>query len=318
MLPGVRIDFYCTQAHYAAHLRPVYDALPPELKGRWYYRTLPAGTGRRPTVVASYGDLVNVQRKGGPVVFMEHGVGLSYSNDHPAFAGAADRPRVELFLCPNEWAAARNRATHPHIPSVVVGDPAMDRWLPATTRVRPERTLVVVSWHWDSRIVPETRSAWPHYRQTVRQLRGWAKADRYEVAGHAHPKAAKQLRGQYARASIEWIPTFDEVMERAWLYVIDNSSTLYEFAATGRPVLVVNAPWYRRSVNHGLRFWEAIPGLQVNRPQDLRDGIRQALRDTPKVQAMREAAVASAYPIRDGTSAARAAGEISRWLTGRW
>ena len=49
---------------------------------------------------------------------------------------------------------------------------------------------------------------------------------------------------------------FDEVMERSTLYICDNSSTLYEFASTGRPVVVLNAPWFRRDIEHGLRFWE--------------------------------------------------------------
>jgi hypothetical protein len=63
------------------------------------------------------------------------------------------------------------------------------------------------------------------------------------------------------------VASLREVQRRAAVYVCDNSSSMYEFAATGRPVVVLDLPegrikgiGYRRNINHGLRFWDALFG----------------------------------------------------------
>jgi len=91
---------------------------------------------------------------------------------------------------------------------------------------------------------------------------------------------------------------------------IAHNSTIFEFAATGRPVVVVNCPRYRRDVSHGLRFWDDIPGLQCDAPDELPSVIERALKDPPVVRAMREAAVANVYSKHDGHSAERFAAVI--------
>jgi hypothetical protein len=78
---------------------------------------------------------------------------------------------------------------------------------------------------------------------------------------------------------------------------------LYEFASTGRPVVVMNAPQYRRDVHHGLRFWDYPPGLQVDRPEQLADTIARALSDPEPARALRAAAVAETYAYTDGRAA---------------
>jgi CDP-glycerol glycerophosphotransferase (TagB/SpsB family) len=77
---------------------------------------------------------------------------------------------------------------------------------------------------------------------------------------------------------IEVVQEFDEVCRRADLLVADNTSVIYEFAATGRPVVLLDPPWYDRNVGHGLRFWTASHvGLHVTDPRTLTDMVTEAL-----------------------------------------
>ena len=109
------------------------------------------------------------------------------------------------------------------------------------------------------------------------------------------------------------MPDFADVCRRADVYITDNSSTLFEFAATGRPVVVLNAPEFRRNVNHGLRFWEAATvGVQVDHPRDLVAAVASALEDPEPSQNAREAALAIVYTYRSG-GASRAAAALSDW-----
>jgi glycosyltransferase involved in cell wall biosynthesis len=246
---------------------------------------------------------------------MEHGCGLSYSTDHPSYAGGRDRQGVVLFLSPNRYTADRNAAAHPHIPQHLIGAPKLDPVWRTPQKQPGDPPLVVVSFHWDCQQAPEARSALSWYRPALRLLARQASVEGWQLAGHGHPRAMPALRKLYQAWGIPVLEDFAGVLAAADLYVVDNSSTLYEFAATGRPVVVLNAPWYRRNVQHGLRFWQHIPGWQVSRPAQLRDGISRALADPPELRALREAAVEAVYPVgRDGTAAELAAGHLTRLL----
>jgi UDP-N-acetylglucosamine:LPS N-acetylglucosamine transferase len=135
-----------------------------------------------------------------------------------------------------------------------------------------------------------------------------AKELSFKVYGHAHPRVASQLKPYYEEAGIEFISSFDDVMDRADLYVCDNSSTMYEFASLGRPVVTLNAPWYRRDTNHGLRFWDyADMGTVVNEPEELVPAISSALLSTPEQTAKRQRAVSAVYVATDGRAGERGA-----------
>jgi hypothetical protein len=105
---------------------------------------------------------------------------------------------------------------------------------------------------------------------------------------------------------VETVDSFDEIMERADLYVADNTSTLYEFASLDRPVVVLSPPFYRRDVKHGLRFWDHVPGVQVSHPDELDAALHEAWADFPARAALRHKAVEAAYGVMDGQAARRA------------
>jgi hypothetical protein len=317
------IDFLATRPHYADHLRPVWAAIPVEHRG---VLSDQATVGDGPLVVASSTDLAWALRCRRPVVLMEHGAGQSYSNRHSSYAGGRGRDGVAMFLVPSGAVADRNRQKYPRIPNVVVGSPRVDALLgvsgfstePAGVKTgNPGCRTVAVSFHWRCTVAPEAGSAiddfFPEMLATAWQLR----REGVDLIGHAHPRIADEAEAMFRAAGIEFIPTFDEVVARADLYAVDNSSTLFEFAALDRPVVVLNARAYRRNVHHGLRFWsEADVGLHAE-PGELAATILAALADPPDVARSRRAAVSRVYAVLDGTSAARAADAIMSLLDSR-
>jgi hypothetical protein len=310
------IDFVASERHFVDHLAPIWDELAVDGK-RFHCPPLVADYARvvygiraeseplphgGACVVASSGDLERARAKRKRVVFVEHGVGFQFGDGHPSYSGGYRRGDVELYIAPNRYVERQNAATYPNIETAVVGCPKLDRH--HARPVKPESGLVAVSWHWDCRVAPETRWAWPYYKAELAGL-----ASRFRLLGHAHPRAQQAIFPVYQELGIEVAESFDEVLNRAELYVSDASSTIYEFASTGRPVVVLNAPWYRRDVRFGLRWWEHIPGPQVDVPEALGDAIAATLGTGPD-----PVAVDAAYTYRDGQAAQRAADAIEARL----
>lgn len=323
------IRFYASEPHYLDHLAPIWLALDPDERGPFQVgprlgaharkRGIPGPlvrTGRpRPgpdlLVVASYRDLRQFRAR--PCVLVEHGAGQSYTDGHPSYSGGRERDNAVLFVVPNETVAAKNRHLYPDTPNAVVGSPRLDRWIGPDRPVAAPRSAsptVALSFHWDySHGPPEGRWAFPHYAPALADLRDCP----WHLIGHGHPRAWRTLRRYYEQLGIEPVEDFQEVLSRADLYVCDNSSTLFEFAATGRPVVVLNAPWYRRSVEHGLRFWAcADVGLQVDESADLVATVQRALADQPGAADARQRVVMQTYPVLDGRASERAAAAIRR------
>jgi len=261
----------------------VYEALPEAVRGAFVTRRNALDPDRL-TVVSSYGDLISL--RGQPAVFFEHGAGFRYNVNHPSYAGSGKRDGVVLFCNVNQFVAERNEAAHPNVKSAIVGCPKLD-YLASMTAPTAPTPHVAFSWHWECRVAPETRSAWPHYKPDLGKI---AKANQnlWVPLGHAHPKAWSTVRWDYARWGWTVARKFDDVCRRASVYVCDNSSTIYEFAALGRPVVVLNAPWYRKTEHHGLRFWDHIPGIQVDHPCDLEGAVKVALTDDTWAEKRRE------------------------------
>ena len=216
--------------------------------------------------------------------------------------GALDRAGCVAVFVPGEYHAPKHYARHPAIPVYPIGCPKMDeRW--KDPKPAEEKRTIAFSAHWDCKVAPETRSSFREFKRALPDLK-----KNFSVIGHAHPRAASHMEKIYAKYGIEFVQDFDEVMDRAGLYITDGSSTLYEFASLDRPVVVLNASFYRRDVEHGLRFWEfADVGLQCDHPIRLVETVQKAFRDLPEVQERRREIIQALYGSRDGNDSQRAA-----------
>lgn len=315
------IDAYASLSHYYDHLRPVWEALPEGIRGTLYLgpRIAVPGVPRSPrgngpvTLVASWADLDRIRPR--RVILMEHGAGQSYSDRHPAYAGGLERETVDLFLCPGPHSVMRNARFYPDKPVVQIGSPVLDRWLNppkvvdgnestnASLSVPEINQCIAVTWHWNNPLHPETRWAWPTFHRALPEL-----SRRFSVLGHAHSRARPAIERQYRRLGIRWTE-WAEVMEAASVLVVDNSSAGFEFAATGRPVVWMNAPGYRVGVEHGIRFWaNAGVGYACSEPERLVGVVEKALSED--VSAIERRLSFTPYSHLDGRSAERASEAI--------
>lgn len=316
----MKLDIIATRSHYIDHIAPLWDALPARRRGSIVVRenALPRAqalglgplssrdTATRPVLVTSAGDLGRANRFPNRLIaYMNHGIGGTYGRERRPHV--PDLPGVSLLMFASEYAATEARKAYPGLRIEVTGSPFAD-WLP---RKEPGPQTVAISFHWRThRVTPEKQPAIDHYRSVLPDI-----AKRFHVIGHAHPKAVEEYGAMWRDMGVEFVPEFTDVCRRADLYVCDTSSSIYEFAATGRPVVLLNAPWYRRHINQGvMRFWSgADVGIQVDEPDQLADAIERALQDEPEQQAKREAIVDRAFAHR-GQAAQVTAEVLVDWM----
>lgn len=326
------IDAYVSLTHYVAHLAPIWEALPETDRGVFWaerraldelrLRGIPARLGRparspRTVLVAGAHDVWTVAKtsRRHQVVLVEHGAGQAYDVDDPGWSGGHRRDGVALFLCPNEVAAGRNRAAGYGAASLAVGSPHVE----ALQAVRAaydfsydDRPVVALSCHHPGiGKAPEAGWALPHYEAALPGVVADLRAAGCEVIGHGHPRALRHFARLWRSLGVEHVRRFEDVLRRASVYVADNSSTLFEAAACGIPVVVLNAPWYRREVDLWPRFWTcADVGVQVDHPGELTAAILTALRDPSPVAAARRWVVSEIYPLGGAGSSARSAAAV--------
>jgi hypothetical protein len=317
----VRLDIIATRSHYLDHIAPVWDALPERRRGSIVIREVAReraetlglpftlrDAARNPVLVTSAGDLGRANRfPNRPIALMNHGIGGTYgraSRPH-----VPDLPNVSLLLFASDYVATEARKAYPGMRIEVTGSPFAD-WLP---RKEPGPQTVAISFHWDTstnRATAEKHPALPHYRAALPEI-----VKRFHVIGHGHPKSIEEYGVMWEAMGVEVVREFTDVCRRADLYVCDTSSSIYEFAATGRPVVLLNAPWYRRHINQGvMRFWSgADVGIQVDEPDQLADAIERALQDEPEQRAKREAIVDKCFAHR-GHAAQVTADVLVDWM----
>lgn len=314
------IDLYCGQSHYADHAWPIWNALPDEIKGRawstrsdsWWGPKLARSDDLSHMVIcAGLSDAQRVcQRR---LLYVEHGAGQSYPGDpksagHGSYGGGAGLGAAILFIVPGPHAGAAWRAAYPNTVVAEVGCPKLDLFHGRSRGGLAD--TIGVTWHWDCGLIPETRSAWSHFMRSFQGFVDAARSEGIKVLAHAHPRAHRGMRHWAETIGMEWEPIAERLFARADMIIGDNTSLLYEFASLDRPVLCLNAPWYRRDVEHGLRFWSHVPGLQCDEPSDLVRLAFEAWWDPDEARALRAAAVAEAYSACDGQATRRAVAAI--------
>jgi hypothetical protein len=342
------IDAIATERQFVDHLAPIWRALPD--RGTFHVdETLADHADRRVTdfatfdaeavrrsmrepgpqpgdgpraLVASYGDIKVARRMGyRRFAFLEHGAGQAYGRRrHGSYAGGQDREDCEMFLCPNHYSADLWRQAYPSARVEVVGSPRLAD-LPA--RVTDGGRTVAISFHWPAHVHPFAGNALGDFRHSLAAL-----AERYNVIGHAHPKGdwPERMARIYAKAGIPFVRDFDYVCRQADLYIADNTSTLFEFAATGRPVVVLNARGWTRKLSVGLRFWDAAHvGVNVDpvmrrsvldqaaTTTALLGAVAEALEDDQHAQERREDALRIVYAARGHEATQRAVRAVLAW-----
>lgn len=310
------IDFYATREWYLDHLAPIWHALPADQRGRFgitprasmFIRTQQLGIdhdrivhgpplhGDAPVVCAGGQDIGGLTR----TVLVEHGAGQTYRTlDHESWAGGPGRENVCLFIVPNEQVAARNRFAYPDVPNVLAAPHvqyllSLD-WAPEIP--------VVFGRHWETALLPELQSAWPHHFAAIRD---YCTTNRDRVALHFHPRIEDMGRTLASEWRVTYLNTLDDVARRGFVFVTDNSSAAFELAYCGRPIVWLNCPHYRRDVEHGLRFWSHIDvGYQVDDPDRLEPQIAYASGMGPTLFA--EELTGDVFPVVKNASSIAAA-----------
>lgn len=238
--------------------------------------------------------------------FASHNSADPASARHPSFSGGEDRDNVVMHICPSRHDAELNWAAG--TAQVVAAGPCkLDPWL-SGRRTRRVDGSIAISFHADAYVCPESQSAFPHYRKALIEL---AKHPEYRtrLVGHCHPRSRAAMSAFWRSIGVRFEPDFAKILDHAAAYVCDSSSTLYEAAAVGIPVVVLDAPWYRVEVEHGLRFWsEADVGVRIQDPEQMGAAIDLALLDHYRTRKRRLDTVARVYDggVLDGHATDRA------------
>lgn len=351
------IDLYASLSHYAEHLWPIWRELQRRGLARhawapgdqWWGRAVPPRwTGddlAAPLLVAAFCDAQAMVNRS--LLYLEHGAGQSYDGDersraYGSYSGGHGLERALLFIAPSERVAQRWRDRYPQTRAQAVGSPRLDVWHAA--RVRAGRvgdhalsgeergrtsdsvgdstlsrtgSTIAVTFHWDCGLIPETQSAWGDYDSELPALVSWAREHDVLLLGHGHPRIWSRIRRRWQQLGVECVPDSADVLDRADLLVVDNSSLMYEAASLGISIVALNARRYRREVDHGMRFWDLVPGPQVDRPSDLVSTVESQLSEPSHWRERREDVVRQVYAYCDGRAAERAADAIEDLLASR-
>lgn len=271
----------------------IHRELEDYANGLDYEVDIPGGI----SLVSSYADLNAVDE----AVLMEHGNGQTYEGvDSGSYANSSrGKEKVVMYLAVNEHSAEAFKKHNPNTLTRVMGCPKLDDYMGLKSGDK-----VAISFHWDCQVCPETMSAFWHYRDILGPL-----SEEFDLIAHGHPRIIDFLRPYYEQYNIPIVEDFKDVIKQASVYICDNSSTIYEFAACGGDVVVLNTPMYRKHIEHGIRFWEyADIGIQVETHQELIMAVYEAKQRDMKKR--KEEIVEKVYP-----NLGYASQEAAKWLS---
>lgn len=337
-----RVNAYASWPHYIDHLAPIWNELSEEEKGQFLVPSkglqahaesvgvkadmvrqngtiAPSWASREPVMVAGYVDLRKQHRR--PVALVEHGAGQTYIRDdgtiHGGYSGGRNRSKAGLFICPSTTVADRNHKTYPNATSVAVGCPRLDDLLAARQTRHDDTGLNIgISFHWDCAIVPESGSAFGEFKEQIEEFVSWARLCGFNILGHGHPKAWPFLYGWWSDMGVTPVKEWSEVAAVADVYIIDNSSTMFEAAALDIPVVVLESGKWRKGVDHGLRFWEhANIGPTVLAGDSLSDAVEESYSSYwKKKRAEVSSQVYEILPSLSRLSSITAATAVRQWV----
>lgn len=292
------LDFYAREPHHKIHAQAIADGFGVQVTDDLKCLT------NDYVCVFSYGDLRQVDMLGKKIIFADHGVGMFYNNEHPSYAGSLKhRENVILRLSPNEIHASRERQIL-KCPVEIIGIPKLDKFANKHWRIKKFQPTVAVSFHWDCFVNPETRSSWKYYENILPLLK-----DTFHVYGHAHPRISRLMQSVYRKYGIVYKEDFDEIMRKADVYICDNSSTIFEWCITEKPIVLINSPFYRRNVEHigNPRFWKYSDiSPTVNKPSELIPAIQDAIKNHNAYLPRIKEAKSEVLYITDGTATQKA------------
>lgn len=301
------IDAFARFDHYADHIRPIWEAIPREHRGRWDRSIPPEST--TPIMVAGWRDAKWVAHRN--TIYVEHGAGQTYVVNGTVRLAPRGAPfGVKLAVLPNQTLADEWNRQFPSVATVVVGAPRLDG-----VQVQREQGLIGWTWHWPCRITPEYGTALPHYRHELSLVVGELREMGFDLLGTAHPRWKGRLWPLWDEVGVRWTHSSMEILRRCQVVIGDNSSLLYEAAALGADVIALNAPHYRRDVEHGLRFWSHPPGVMVDQPREVGLAVMGIARDRSTCREIADAATRRAYGPGVVGAADRAAAAILNWAS---
>lgn len=325
-----KIDFLATEEHFVDHLLPIYNSLPKKHQGNFY--TTQLATNLEWSIYKNQSDIIKeinsvnnhrllflsslltntIQKINRPIGWIAHGAGQTYNTARWRYS---NNDNLYLALCPNEHYYNYVKTNSKCKNIKIVGSPKLDKWY-NYKKEKNEKPVVAISFHHDRKACPESHSSFPHFKNILPQLFTQSK---WKILGHGHPRIIDQLIPIYDQYNIEYTRDFEEVLRKADLYICDHMSTLYEFAAVdNKPVVVLNAPWYRRDVEHGLRFWEHCDiGINCDNPEYLLNCVELGLKDNEKQRILRQKCLKAVYKYQDGKSTQRATDELIKLVNSR-
>jgi hypothetical protein len=300
----MKIHAVASTRQYRRHVEAVWKHLDPQLQGS--FLTGRAATTKRlpPGDVVMVGGYFDIERAPQRIIYVEHGAGQAYAGEgkrHPCYHGAAHPARVIGYISPS-----RRVADSWGRPAYAAGCPALD-W--ASHAVSP-RKVAAFTFHFEARsVAPEARSAREYWVEDLHNMVALLQSYGYEVIGTWHPRDPVGHR-IWRNIGIEGVQDPDEVLKRSQLVIADNSSLMFEAALLGRSVVALNAPWYRKDVEHGLRFWDHIPGANVDTLEQFQSLDLDTYCSSARARQAAKSAASYAYARQPGHAGEMAA----RWV----